>query len=59
MAIPLLWRVATGLDILVNDEMVRQGLVQTKAYPPDTKYQDYIGQVEAEARETGRGMWAK
>ncbi len=45
--------------IFVNAEMVRQGLAQAKAYPPDTKYQDYLEQMEAEAREAGRGMWAK
>jgi len=46
-------------DILVNAELVKQGLARAKAYPPDTKYQDYLEQMEAEARETGRGMWAK
>ena len=46
-------------DILVNAEMVRQGLAQARAYPPDTKYQDFLEQMEAEAREAGRGMWAK
>ena len=45
--------------IFVNAEMVRQGLAQAKAYPPDTKYQDYLEQMEVEAREAGRGMWAK
>ena len=37
-------------DILVNAELVRQGLAQVKAYPPDTKYQDYLEEMEAEAR---------
>ncbi len=46
-------------DILVEAELVRQGLARAKAYPPDTKYQDYLEQLEAEAREAGRGMWAK
>ena len=46
-------------DILVNAELVRQGLARAKAYPPDTKYHDYLEQVEAEAREAGRGMWVK
>jgi len=43
----------------VNAELVRQGLAWAKAYPPDTKYQDYLEQVQAEAKEAGRGMWAK
>ncbi len=46
-------------DVLVEAELVRQGLAQAKAYPPDTKYQDYLEAMEAEARQEGRGMWAK
>ena len=46
-------------DTFVNAELVRQGLAEAKAYPPDTKYQDYLEQVEAEARQAGRGIWAK
>ena len=46
-------------DIFVNAELVRQGLAEAKAYPPDTKYQDLLEQVEKEARRAGRGMWAK
>jgi len=46
-------------DVLVEAELVRQGLARAKAYPPDTKYQDYLEQMELEAREEGRGMWAK
>ena len=46
-------------NVLVNAELVRQGLAQAKAYPPDTKYQDYLEKLEAEAKQAGRGMWAK
>jgi len=46
-------------DIMVNAELVRQGLAQAKAYPPDTKYQDCLEALEAEAKSEGRGMWAK
>ena len=46
-------------DVFVNAELVRQGLAEAKAYPPDIKYQDYLEQMEAEAKEAGRGMWAK
>ena len=46
-------------DTMVNAELVRQGLAQVKAYPPDTKYQDYLEALEAEAKGEGRGMWAK
>jgi len=46
-------------DILVEAELVRQGLARAKAYPPDTKYQDYLEELEQQARLAGRGMWAK
>ena len=46
-------------DIFVNAELVRLGLATVKAYPPDTKYQDLLEQLEREARQAGRGMWAK
>jgi micrococcal nuclease len=46
-------------DVFVNAELVRQGLAEAKAYPPDIKYQDYLEEMEAEARKAGRGMWAK
>jgi len=43
----------------VNAELVSQGLARARAYPPDTRYQHYLEQLEIEAREAGRGMWAK
>ena len=46
-------------DILVNAELVRLGLAEAKAYPPDIKYQQLLEQLEREARQAGRGMWAK
>ncbi len=46
-------------DIFVNAELVRQGLARARAYPPDTKYQDYLKEMEAEARDAGRGIWLK
>ena len=46
-------------DTLVNAELVRLGLAEARAYPPDTRYQDLLAQLEREARRDGRGMWAK
>ena len=45
--------------ILVNAELVRLGLAEAKAYPPDTKYQEDLEQLEAEAQQAGWGIWAK
>jgi len=44
---------------MVNAELVKQGLARAKAYPPDTRYQDYLEEMEAEARGAGWGIWAK
>ncbi len=43
---------------LVEAELVRQGYAVAKAYPPDTKYQAELEQIERQARETGRGIWS-
>ena len=45
-------------DIFVNAELVRQGLAWTEAYESDTKYQDYLEELEMEARQAGRRLWA-
>lgn len=45
--------------IFVNAELVKQGLAEAKAYPPDIEYQDSLEELEAEARQAGRGIWAK
>lgn len=45
--------------IFVNAELVRLGLAEARAYPPDTKYQDLLAQLEREARQAGRGVWAQ
>ncbi len=46
-------------SIMVNAELVRLGLARAKAYPPDTKYQLYLEDLESEARDDGRGIWAE
>ena len=46
-------------DVFVNAELVRLGLAEARAYPPDTKYQSLLKAMEDEAKQAGRGMWAK
>ena len=46
-------------NLFVNAELVREGLAWARAYPPDTRYQGYLEEMEAEARLAGKGMWAK
>ena len=46
-------------SVFVNAELVRAGLARARAYPPDTRYQDYLEKMEAEARRDGRGIWSR
>ena len=46
-------------DVFVNAELVRLGLAEAVAYPPDTRYQDYFEELEAAARKAGLGIWLK
>ena len=45
-------------DTLVNAELVRQGLARAVPYEPDTKYQDYLEELEEEAKQAGKGIWS-
>ena len=45
-------------NTFVNAELVRQGLAWAEPYEPDTKYQDYLEELEMEAGQAGRGLWA-
>ncbi len=46
-------------EVFVNAELVQEGLAHANAYPLDTEYQTYLEKLEAEAKEAGRGVWAK
>jgi micrococcal nuclease len=42
---------------MVNAELVRFGYAYSYSYRPNTRYQEYILEVEKEAREQERGLW--
>jgi micrococcal nuclease len=44
-------------DILVNAELVREGLADAKRYEPDVKFADCFDALMQEARENQRGIW--
>ena len=46
-------------DLFVNAELVREGYARAYRYPPDTYYAELFSQLELEAKQAGRGMWAK
>ncbi len=41
----------------INAELVRAGYARAAAYPPDTRYQDYLESVQQEASQAGLGIW--
>ena len=43
--------------VFVNGELVRLGCARSAAYPPDTKYQHVLDELEDEARHARRGLW--
>jgi endonuclease YncB( thermonuclease family) len=46
-------------DIMVNEELLRQGLAKVATYPPDVKYVDRFLAVQKEAQAAGRGIWGE
>lgn len=43
---------------MFNAILVLQGYAQASTYPPDVKYSDLFAQLQREAREAARGLWA-
>jgi endonuclease YncB( thermonuclease family) len=41
----------------VNAELVKAGYAQVATYPPDVKYEQYLRDLERQAREAKRGLW--
>ena len=44
-------------DLFINGEMVRLGMARSVEYPPDTKYQVFLNEMELGARTVQRGIW--
>src|SRR4051794_7282990 len=44
--------------VLVNRQLVLEGLAYARDYPPDTAFHDILFSAQAEARAAGRGLWA-
>ena len=45
-------------DMFVSAELVRRGFATAWTYPPDVAFSGVFVQLESEAREAGRGLWA-
>ena len=45
--------------VFVNGELVRLGYAEAVAYPPDTRYQWQLEQLEKEAKAAKLGIWGE
>ncbi|MCZ6690058.1 MAG: thermonuclease family protein [Planctomycetota bacterium] len=52
-----LWLEQAGQEVLVNEEIVGQGLARSYPYPPNLRYRNRIARVEKKAREARDGIW--
>jgi micrococcal nuclease len=43
--------------LMVNRQLVRDGLAKASAYPPDTRWQHILDDAENDAREERLGIW--
>jgi micrococcal nuclease len=43
---------------MANRELVLEGWARSKAYPPDTKYQDVLDEAQRQAQAARVGIWA-
>ena len=43
--------------VFVNGELVRLGYARAVAYPPDTRYESLLSQLEKEAKAAKLGIW--
>lgn len=42
--------------VMANAELVARGLAEVRSYPPDTRHDAWLRQVQEEARAAGRGL---
>ena len=45
-------------DLMVNEELLRQGLATVATFPPDVKYVERFLAVQSEAQAVGVGIWS-
>jgi len=44
---------------MLNARIVLDGYANAYTYPPNVKYTGVLRELQAEAREAGRGLWAE
>lgn len=46
-------------ELMLNARLVLDGYANAYTYPPNVKYTEVLKDLQAEAREDGRGLWAE
>jgi endonuclease YncB( thermonuclease family) len=54
----LLWRYVYVGDMMVNEELVRQGVAWVDPVPPDTRHQSRLENVQRDTQAAGIGIWS-
>ncbi len=44
-------------DVMVNEELVKEGFAQSSTFPPDVKYQERFNDAQLLASKENRGLW--
>lgn len=44
-------------EVLINEQLVKEGYASSYSYPPDIKYQDRIIVAQKEAKNGNKGLW--
>jgi len=46
-------------DTMINAELVRRGFAQVMTVPPNVRHQSLFLELQRQARDAGRGLWAE
>jgi len=50
--------IATENNILINEQLIREGYAVREQTAPDNRYRDLFATAEAEAKKLGKGLWS-
>ena len=51
------WTTVDGERVLVGEQLVADGAIEARSYPPDTRYDGRLDAAERDARSAALGIW--
>ena len=51
------WTTIDGERLLIGEQLVADGAIEARSYPPDTRYDGRLDAAEREARSAALGIW--